>query len=166
MIYVNIDPKTLQIFLAKARLPYFISFEAKSDNSDSMYNYISDKIYFDIMYPDVRRRDKAKGLNIKHKLAPPSPFEVSLGIIIWQGTIQGFSWDIIKLAVKSAIKSLKEAPLLPAREKSKYSKNKDLVLVLDKYSKGKRQFHLYLGIKNSLKKERISVRNNLKRKTK
>ena len=70
-------------------------------------------VYFDVIYPLVEQRDRKHGAHVKHKLPDPDPWLVALAAIMWQGLVQGLTWDVIKASCLSALDKLRGKRLAP-----------------------------------------------------
>src|SRR2546430_10201 len=77
-----------------------------------MLHYV---VYFDVLYPIVEAADRKRGVIIKHRLYEPDPWLIALAAIMWQGLIQGLTWDVIKASCLAALSKLRKKNLAPPK---------------------------------------------------
>lgn len=114
---------------------------------------IEHTLYWDVLYPFRHALDRKRGVGkIHYSLAKPDPWLVALAAIMWQGIIQGLAWDIVKLAVLSALKKLKKAKLAPQYDSKKRSETSIGFTWVQYSSDGRQLYKLFLGLKRVYKK--------------
>jgi hypothetical protein len=69
--------------------------------------WVSEAIRMGIFYPDVQRqpayvRREAKGTPTRYMLSPPPPELVALGLVMFQGIVQGATWEGFKAVARKA----------------------------------------------------------------
>lgn len=166
MKYINVDLRNLKIDIAVYPIePKFQLFSIKTegDNPDYLYQYLSNKILSEIFYPQLyeyQRQSRSllpKGAAIgktAYKISPPEPWLVSISALIWQGVIQGLTWDLLKYSVLSALSTLRKSKLVPPRwNYKKVFKSRKIGFVYEKISDEKLLYSYFLGFKSSYTKE-------------
>lgn len=111
--FVNVDPNTLDITISgEKQAPMAIRMYVKSLADMPP---IWELVYYRFMYRDLYGRQKklSRGIRKAYCLAPPPPWFVAIAGVMWEGIIQGATWDTVKLAVNAAISKLRQANLLP-----------------------------------------------------
>ena len=86
-------------------------------------------------------------------------------MVMWEGIVQGMSWDAIKIFVKKAYEVIAAEDLAPrgvSTSRTKKSKT-ELGFVWTEYKDGRKQYQMFLGLRRVYNK---NVRNNLDRSTK
>jgi hypothetical protein len=156
MQYVCVDPKTLSISVrtrpgAKLRT---VSCEPRA--ADVIDHPISHAILFGVRYPATARKDRREGrTGIKRSLRPPDPWLVSLGLVMWDGIVQGFTWDVIKLSVKAALKRLQHERIAPidADIVDKRASSTEFGLSWSEYTKEGKQREMFFGLRRFHRRE-------------
>ncbi len=144
-------------------------------------------VFFDVIYPlaegrhkpdpsDIlgmtRRVNKRNIPQVKFSLKPPDAWLICVVGMMWEGLVQGLTWEVIKVSVLSALDKLKSKGLAPTEIGSveeivqKVGKTKaktQLGFTFRKYSAdGKPLYDLFLGFKRGYEKkteaERLRIR--------
>ncbi len=68
---------------------------------------------------------------------------------MWERIVQGLAWDTMKVLVRKAIETLKHKGVAPASEDQKVTQKEatELGFAWTNYLNGKKQYHLFLGLK-------------------
>lgn len=130
-------------------------------------------LYFAVLYPYVHKQDREAGKRgVKYRLAEPDAWLIGLAAIMWEGLIQGLTWDVIKASVLLARDKLRAAGLAPSPPASSRSKQKtgrsQTGFSWTTFSEdGKPLKELFVGIRREFnkcsEKERRAVRRNKQR---
>ena len=179
MKYIHIDLIHFNLNVAPNPIDpncHFFSIKSRGPNLDYHYQYLSNKILLEILYPERFELDKQLSLatskttktpKVAHKLMPPPPWLVAVCSIMWQGVIQGLTWDLIKHSVLSSLSKLKKENLVPLRYNyKKVYKSKKIGFIYEKHSDEKILESYFIGLKSSYKEEVNTSRNSLKKKCK
>ncbi len=75
---------------------------------------LSARITVQVLYPWVWDQDAERGRFAAYMLAPPEPWMLALGAVIWEGIVQGASWDAVRAAASAALARLRAAGLAPS----------------------------------------------------
>jgi hypothetical protein len=106
-------------------------------------------ILFGVLYPAIERRDRQLGrTGIKYKLLPPDPWLVVLGTVMWQGIVQGMSWDAVKYSVSAALRKLRAARLAPqagSRKSSQKSRTR-IGFAWTEYTRSEKRMEMFVGL--------------------
>jgi hypothetical protein len=73
---------------------------------------------------------------------------IAIGLVRWDGIVQGFTWDIVKLAVKAALLRLQGAGIAPADADTsdKRAPSTELGFRWTAYTEGRKQREMFLGV--------------------
>jgi len=125
---------------------------------------IEDAIYYDVLYAaryaEDRKRypdDEKKGICRAYKLIEPTPWLIAIGYLMWQGIVQGLTWDMVKLSVRQAIDELSSHNLAPnpISKKTRKSGETSIGFAWSQYAtNGSKQREMFLGLKSRY--ERLS----------
>ena len=106
-------------------------------------------ILFGVLYPASQRRDKRLGrTGIKYRLLPPDPWLIVLGTVMWQGIVQGMSWDAVKYSVSAALRKLRAARLAPpatSRKSSQKSRTR-IGFAWTEYARSEKRKEMFVGL--------------------
>ena len=130
-------------------------------------------VYFNVLYPYVAEEDKAKGKpKTAYSLVDPDPWLIALAAIMWQGLIQGLTWDSIKFAALKGISFLRSNDLLAEepypsegwkKSKKKKSSGVEIGLSWTKFSVDGEPLHkFFLGIKREYENKSEEERETIK----
>jgi hypothetical protein len=105
-------------------------------------------------------RDRRLGRNAKYCLRPQDPWEVACAALVWQGILQGLSWDAVKLALSAAWKALRNAPVATLRNpRNSHTTETKLGLSIEKFGRdGRAQYRLFAGLRRISKKMSVAER--------
>ena len=133
MKYIHVDRKdfTLELSATEFKESVFV-IPLEIDTIFRDLSPIENAIYYGVLYPAKHAEDKLryphdekKGIHRGYKLAEPQPWLIALGFIMWQGIVQGLSWDIVKLSVQQALHKLASFGLAPADRKTQKKLSKE-----------------------------------------
>ncbi|HVN32960.1 MAG TPA: hypothetical protein VMT45_13345 [Thermoanaerobaculaceae bacterium] len=99
-------------------------------------------------------RDRRLGRKVKYCLRPEDPWEVACAALVWQGILQGLSWDAVKLALAAAWKALRGAPVEALRNpRNRHTTETQVGLSIEKFGRdGKAQYRLFAGLRRTSRK--------------
>jgi hypothetical protein len=116
MPYIRIRKTSLAVDVVTGRSTRGVFVPIKRDRSGSAFNdQLHYLVYFNVLYPSVQARDQEKGRRVKYKLIEPDPWLIALAAIMWQGLIQGLTWDVIKASCLAALSKLRKKNLAPPK---------------------------------------------------
>ena len=111
MKYILLDRQTLTVKVKKK--PSKKSFIIPTELDDFHLSPIEEAIYYWVLYPAAHAEDRKKypddekkGIHREYQLFEPQPWLIAIGYLMWQGIVQGFTWDVVKLFVRQAINEL------------------------------------------------------------
>src|SRR4051812_32699693 len=114
MRYIRIDRRSLEAEVVGAKGKGAIFVPIRKDRSGSAFrDMLHYTVYFDVLYPLIEARDQKRGVHIGYKLTEPDPWLIALAAIMWEGLVQGLTWDIIKFMCLSALDKLCQKHLAP-----------------------------------------------------
>jgi hypothetical protein len=143
--YVNVDSDTLEVELSKTRG------NGLAVPVDPKAGKIWEAVSFNFMYPTVYAGDRKKAINRRYSLADAPLWLTTIAAIMWEGVIQGASWDIVKLAVRSALAKLSDVGLAPTPGGHK-SKETSVRAGWREYSQpGRKQCEMFLTIRKTVR---------------
>jgi len=174
MDYIQIDPKTLELSFSDREPEKDFLIPTHKSKYDVLERGFHGLVYFNVLYPYVKEEDEAKGKqNIAYSLVEPDPWLVTIAAIMWQGLIQGLTWDIIKLAVLKGLDFLKMKKLATVTDKKITNIKQDTESRLEvgfswtKFNQdGEPLQKFFLGIQREFKKKRNEERESIKRQYK
>jgi hypothetical protein len=158
MRYIRIDPKSLKSEVVVSRDQRAIHVPIRSQRRGSAFtDMLHYTVYFDVIYPLVEADDRKRGVKVKYSLHEPDPWLVALAAIMWQGLVQGFTWDVIKAACLSALDRLRPKRLAPpAQVTSKIQAKQSETEVGFSWTKfsedGRPLYEFFLGVKRRFRK--------------
>jgi len=126
MNYIYVNPQTLELSLVE-EIPeqsFVIPTQASKRHVDEpAFHHL---VYFNVLYPYVENlhgsSDKPK---VRYKLIYPEPWLMGVAALIWEGLIQGLTWDVIKGVVLQGIDRLRSEGLAPKSVLKKSSTEKE-----------------------------------------
>src|SRR6266487_6892806 len=107
MRYIHVHPETLEVTVRyKVGDPRLtIPLAPGRPRGARIDHPIAKAVLRDVLYPAVRERDHRLGrTGVKYALVSPDPWLVALGLVMWEGIVQGLSWDAVKLSVRAALR--------------------------------------------------------------
>ena len=130
MPYIRIRKASLAVDVVAGRSARGVFVPIKRDRSASAFNdQLHHLVYFDVLYPLIQARDQERGRRVKYKLIEPDPWLIALAAIMWQGLIQGLTWDVIKASCLAALGKLRKKNLAPPQTaRRRDTKKKQLAL--------------------------------------
>ena len=158
MRYIRIDPKSLATEVVASKDERAINVPIRSQRHGSAFtDMLHYTVYFDVIYPLVEAGDRKRGVNVKYSLHEPDPWLVALAAIMWQGLVQGFTWDVIKASCLSALGKLRQKQLAPSagstsKRRARHSKT-EVGFSWTKFSEdGRPLYEFFLGVKRRFRK--------------
>src|SRR5215472_8733807 len=114
MRYIRIDPKSLKADVVASKDDKAICVPALRERSGSAFtDLLHYTVRFDVLYPIVEQSDRKREVHVKYSLHEADPWLVALAGIMWEGLVQGLTWDVIKLSCLSALNKLRQNRLAP-----------------------------------------------------
>ncbi len=112
-------------------------------------NPIASFIYWEVLYPAVEAKDRREGrTGVAYSLVPPDPWLVALGMVMWEGIVQGLSWDVVKLSVRKALSVMQSQGVAPDESyEKKGRKRAELGFCWTAYKDGKKQYDMFVGLR-------------------
>ena len=75
---------------------------------------LADLVHFNVLYPyQYQEVNEAGKPEVKYSLVDPDPWLLAIAAVMWEGLIQGCTWDVIKAAVMQGLSTLKSEDLAP-----------------------------------------------------
>ncbi|MBI3125598.1 MAG: hypothetical protein HYZ10_14470 [Ignavibacteriales bacterium] len=175
MRYICIDKDKFDVVLSddNNQLDYAINID---DVADYFHKYSLHKIvYSDVLYTLVHEKDKKENIEgTLYSLLKPDPWLVAIAYVMWEGLIQGMTWDIIKFFVLNILKKLKLYGLAPnltediqeSDTNSNYRKSrKEIGFSWIEYSdEGEPLREFFLGLKSVYEKKSVRERKKISKK--
>jgi len=174
MDYITIDPNNLELSLSGSEPKSEFIIPTKHSDHDVLERDFHGLVYFNVLYLYVEDEDKAKGRpETSYRLVDPDPWLIALAAIVWQGLIQGLTWDMIKLSALKGIEFLRSKNLLAKEpyprdgwKKSKKRKKAGLEIGLSwtRFSEDRDHLHrFFLGIKREYENKSEEEGESIKR---
>ncbi len=120
MKYIQFNPKTFEVNVTDAPQRDGVNIHVTNPHfKENPFNArirVSSLIYEHVLYPAMEAADKRQGKRIEYSLVPPDPWLVALGLVMWEGIVQGFAWDAVKMSVNAALKTLRGKGVAPLSE--------------------------------------------------
>jgi hypothetical protein len=98
-----------------------------------------------------------QGKKVRFSIRPPDPWLIGLAYVMWEGVIQGLTWDVVKVSVRTVLRKLQDLGLAPLQDNfaAKINKQKitktQLRFSWTSYTKNRKQYELFLGLKREYK---------------
>jgi hypothetical protein len=171
MRYIRIDRDSLKVEVVDVKDKKRVFVPIKSDRSGSAPTDMLDyTVYFDVLYPIVEAPNRKRGIHIRYKLPEPDPWLIALAAIMWEGLVQGLTWDTIKMLSLAALGKLREKRLAPqpnlistAKRQTRSSRTQ-AGFSWTKYSTdGRPLYQFFLGVKRRFRKSSAKERATLTR---
>jgi hypothetical protein len=114
MRYIRINPKSLEADIVASKDDKAIYVPIQRERSGSAFtDLLHYTVRFDVLYPMVETHDRKRGAQVSYSLHEADPWLVALAAIMWQGLVQGLTWDVIKHSCLSALDKLRQKRLAP-----------------------------------------------------
>ena len=116
---------------------------------------VASYIYKDVIYAARYAEDKRNGLKVEYFLAPPDPWLVALGLVMWDGIIQGMTWDAVKAIAHRALAKMQNAGVAPKSGDQKITQKESVELGFCwiKYVEGDKQHEMFIGLRKAFHRE-------------
>ena len=127
-------------------------------NVDLGRNPIAPDVYWQVLYPAVEARDKRRGRKgVAYSLVHPDPWLIALAMVMWEGIVQGLSWDTVKLSVRKALSVMQSEGVAPTETRETHTKKKakrtELGFCWTEYKNGKKQYDMFVGLRRVHKEQ-------------
>lgn len=110
---VAIEPATLEATISRDPVPDHANIPLSRSFDDRTFPELFD-LAWDLMMDDVIARNEKRGIFVAYRFDVPDPWLLAMAYLMWQGLIQGLTWDATKLLVKGALRKLRAAGVAPA----------------------------------------------------
>ncbi len=158
MRYIRIDPKSLATEVVASKGERAIHVPIRNQRRGSAFtDMLHYAVYFDVIYPLVEARDRKRSVHVKYSLHEPDPWLVALAAIMWQGLVQGLTWDTIKASCLSALDKLRHKRLAPpagltSKRQARHSKTEVGFSWTKSSDDGRPLYEFFLGVKRRFRK--------------
>jgi hypothetical protein len=169
MRYIRIDPESLEVEIVASKNDRSIHVPVRRERSGSAFtDMLHYTVRFDVLYPMVETRDRKRGVHVKYSLHEADPWLVALAGIMWEGLVQGLTWDVIKLLCLSALDKLRRKRLAPPTEVTTKREAKrvrtEIGFSWTQFSEdGRPLYEFFLGVKRRFQKATKEERAQLPR---
>jgi hypothetical protein len=114
MRYIRVDQKSLEADIVASKDDKAIYVPVRRERSGSAFtDLLHYTVHVDVLYPMVEARNRKRGVHVSYRLHEADPWLVAIFGIMWQGLVQGFTWDVIKHFCLSALDKLRHNRLAP-----------------------------------------------------
>lgn len=175
MRYICIDKNKFDVALSEDKnlFDYAINID---DVANYFEKYSLHKIvYSDVLYTLVQEKDKKESVEGRlYSLLKPDPWLIAIAYVMWEGLIQGMTWDVIKFLVLNTLKKLRLFGLAPNLTEeiqeldcdSNYRKSrKEVGFSWTEYSEGGEPLReFFLGVKSVYEKKSVRERKKISKK--
>ena len=172
MRYIRIDRPSLKVEVvgsknAKDKKSVFVPLKADSSGS-AFIDVLHYVVFFDVLYPLVETADRKRGVQVSYRLVEPDPWLVALAAIMWEGLVQGLTWDTVKMLSLAALGKLREKRIAPQRssiskaKRQKRTSRTEVGFSWTEYSiDGRPLYQFFLGVKRRFRKSSAEERATL-----
>ncbi len=154
MKYIQFDQKTLTVSVTDAERPGganvpVCEFDVTRDNPYRSQIPLLSTIYKEVIYAAKEAEDRKEGKKVEYFLAPPDPWLIAIGLVMWEGIVQGVAWDGLKLSVQSALAKLRQAGVAPPSDTHQVTRKESVELGFCwvKYSGDEKLEEMFLGLR-------------------
>jgi hypothetical protein len=173
MNFITINTDNLELSLVDSEPESGFLIPTKKSRHDVLERDFHGLVYHRVLYPYVTDKDKTMGkTKTAYSLVDPDPWLIALAAIMWQGLIQGLTWDTIKLATLKGVEFLRSNKLVAEepypregwkRSKKKKSSGIEVGLSWTKFSEdGEPLRKFFLGVKREYEKLSEEERESIK----
>lgn len=152
--FIQFDPKMLAVTVTNAEQPGGANVPVCEVDiiDDNPYNSripLLSTIYKEVLYAAKEAEDREQGRKVEYFLVPPDPWLVALGLVMWEGIVQGMSWDGVKLLVSSALDELRKQGVAPPSDKHQVTRKESVELGFCwvKYCGDQKLQEMFLGLR-------------------
>jgi hypothetical protein len=154
MRFIQFDPQTMTVSVTGAEQPGGANVPVCEVDiiNDNPYNSripLLSTIYKEVLYAAKEAEDRKQGRNVEYLLAPPDPWLIALGLVMWEGIVQGVAWDAVKVLVSSALAKLRKEGVAPASDKHQVTRKESVELGFCwvQYSGGDKLKEMFVGLR-------------------
>jgi hypothetical protein len=123
-----------------------IDYRGPADYTDQLTCALIDEV----LERDVRAREGTSNKDVAYCLASPDPWLIALAAVMWEGIVQGLSWDLIRLAVRTALDKLRQDGVAPTTADTRVKQSTaGLEFEWTEYQDGRKQYRLFLGLRRA-----------------
>jgi hypothetical protein len=158
MRYIKVEPSTLKVSVTSrpGKSELTIPVTDQRANQWQSRHRVSDAILYDVIYPARYAENRRRGIKAKYSLHLPDPWLVAIGLVMWEGIVQGLSWEMVKVSVQAALGKLQRARLAPMHNVTSEKSATELGFRYTSYLRGEKQRELFMGLRRSHAKEAVS----------
>ena len=112
-------------------------------------NPVAASVYYGVLYRARYARDRRAGIrNVSYCLVHPDPWLVAIAMVMWEGIVQGLSWETVKLSVRKAMSVMQAAGVAPTESSKTRKRGKTEVgFAWTGYLNGKKQYDMFVGLR-------------------
>lgn len=158
MRYIRINPNSLKADIVATKHDKAIYVPVRRERSHSAFtDLLHYTVRCDVLYPMVEARDRKRGAQVKYSLHEADPWLVALAGIMWEGLVQGLTWDVIKHSCLSALDKFRQKRLAPptgvtTKSKAKHSRTEIGFSWTQFSTDGRPLYEFFLGVKRRFQK--------------
>lgn len=114
--YIRIDRKSLHVSVVEKGPRSGIVVPAENEGASFQEIPLRRMLYRDVLYPLAKKWSRQAGVDVRFSLDEPEPWLVAIACVMWQGLIQGLTWEAVKAIVLEALNTLRESDLIISAE--------------------------------------------------
>jgi len=179
MKYIIVDKETLRLTVTGSKDRENFSIPCPITRDTLRDDDFVKLVYYEVLYPYTYAKERARGIARRYySLKPPDSFIMAIAAIMWEGLIQGLTWDSIKVAVLGELDLLRSNKLAPQLTVQRTKKQKlahevqtrtELGFSWTEFSeRGRPLYRLFLGVRRQFnkcsKEQRESMRGSKRRR--
>ena len=161
-LVANINKSTLSVEISQRKRRSAISIPLDRDEpARPVAGELAHRVLFEVLYPAVYRSDRRNGKpHVLYSLFPPDPWLVVTATIMWEGILQGLSWDAVKVLCRSALAKLRQANQAPLTDKASSVSTGQMRVGFrwTEYASGRKQRELFVGLERCFRREKSKVK--------
>lgn len=161
MIYARISKHPLRLQIVEKKTGDAWHIKLSSGICLRSRNVMSDRILRHVIYPDVYARNRTNRIRVKYSLAPVDPWLTALGQLMWEGIVQGLTWEVVRRAVidgRDRMRALGVAPPRRPKAVGKRESSTEFGFSWTDYSDGRTLRHVFVGLRRGIAAEREKSR--------
>jgi hypothetical protein len=160
MRYIHVESKTLIVSVrfkaGRPRLTIPLAPRSKAvDLKPRTDHPLASAVLDDVLHPAMLAQYRRRGGTgiVAYSLVPPDPWLVAIALVMWEGILQGMSWDVVKLSVRAGLKELRRHRAAPPPGTSE-KKAFELGFSWSNYANGQKQKEMFLGLRTRYERSR------------
>ena len=112
-MYATIRPEPLAFDVASSPAPGLLCVPLHKPPEDDVLMTLETRITEHVSCPWVWDEDDDAGRHALYQIGPPDPWMLALGALVWEGLVQGATWDAVKVAATRALDKLRAVNAAP-----------------------------------------------------